>query len=95
MRRPVLLALAALIVVQAGAARRVTVAQLEQALVAATSEHRPDAEAAHQVGSMKLAEQLTEATLNRLATKLSLQPRTALALQLLSDQSAFLYPPAE
>jgi VWFA-related protein len=95
MRRPILLALAAFMVVQAGAARRVTVVQLEQALVAATSEHRPDAEVARQVGSMELAEQLTETTLNRLAAKLPLQPRTAIALQLLADQSAFLDPPAE
>ena len=95
MRRLILLLLAMAVVIPAGAARRVTVAQLEEALAAAILEHRPDADVARQVNAMELSERLTENTLNRFAGKLALQPRTALALQLLADQSAFLDPPAE
>jgi VWFA-related protein len=94
MRKPILLALAALLVVPAGAARRVTVAQLAEALAAATAQHRSDEEIARQVGSLELSERLTPSTLDQFAAKLPLQPRTALALQLLADQSAFLDPPA-
>jgi VWFA-related protein len=90
----ILLALAALLVVPAGAARRVTVAQLAETLAAATAQHRSDEETARQVGSLELSERLTPATLDQFAAKLPLQPRTALALQLLADQSAFLDPPA-
>jgi VWFA-related protein len=94
MRRLILLALLAAMVLPAGAARRVTVAQLETALAAAVSAHRADIEVARQLGDLELTERLTGATLDRWAAKLPLEPRTALALQLLSDQSAFLDPPA-
>ena len=94
MRRPILLALAALLVVPAGAARRVTVAQLAETLSAAAAQHRSDEEIARQVASLELSERLTPATLDQFAAKIPLQPRTALALQLLSDQSAFIDPPA-
>ena len=53
-----------------------------------------DADIAHQLGDFELSERLTNSTLNRFAARLPLGPRTALALQLLSDQSAFLDPPA-
>ena len=95
MRRPLLLALAVLIVWPAGAARRVTVAQLAETLAAATSQHHSDEDIARQVGALELSERLTAATLDRFAAKLPLQPRTALALQLLADQSAFLDPPPD
>lgn len=94
MRRLILLALLAAMVLPASAARRVTVAQLKTALAAAVSAHRADLEVARQLGDLELTERLTAATLNRWAAKLPLEPRTALALQLLSDQSAFLDPPA-
>jgi ethanolamine transporter EutH len=50
----------------AGAAKRVTVAQLEQALTAAQSAHKADAEIARQIGGFELSERLTEASLSRL-----------------------------
>jgi VWFA-related protein len=77
----------------ASAPRRVTVAELEQTLVAALAQHRGDTDVAKQVAALDLSERLTDATLDRFAAKLPLQPHTALALQLLADQSAFLDPP--
>jgi VWFA-related protein len=94
MRKLVLLALVGVLATTAEAARRTSVAQLEETLAAATAEHRPDADIARQISGMELSERLTAATLDRLAARLPLQPRTALALQLLSDQSAFLDPPS-
>lgn len=87
-------ALLALLPLPAFAAHRITVAQLEQDLSTACSEHRADADVAKMVGSVELSERLTQITLDRLAARLPIQPRTALALELLADQSAFLDPPA-
>jgi VWFA-related protein len=94
MRRLILLGLLAAMVLPAGAAKRVTVEQLEQALASGNAAHRADAEVARQIGDLELTERLTEVGLGRLAKNLTLGPRTALALQLLADQSAFLDPPA-
>src|ERR1039458_2806867 len=94
MRRLILLGLLAVLVLPAGAAKRVTVAQLKQSLAADNAAQRADAEVARQLGDLELSERLTEAALNRFAAKLTLSPRTALALELLSDRSAFLDPPA-
>jgi VWFA-related protein len=93
MRRLILLVLLAVMVLPAGAARRVTVAQLETALSADISAHRADVEVARQLSDLDLTERLTGTTLDRWAAKLPMGPRTALSLQLLSDQSAFLDPP--
>jgi VWFA-related protein len=92
--RLILLVLLASLTSIAGASKRVTVAQLEQAVTAARTAHRPDAEIARQIGGLELSERLTEATLNRLAAYLDAGSEAALALQLLADQSAFLDPPA-
>ncbi len=78
----------------AGAAKRVTVAQLEKSLYADVSSHMADADVARRAGDLELTERLTDAALDRIAAKLPLGPRTAVALQLLADQSAFLDPPA-
>ncbi len=94
MRRLILLVLLASLAPIAGASKRITVAQLEQALTAAHAAHRPDADIAREIGSLELSERLTEATLNRLAAYLDAGSQAALALQLLADQSAFLDPPA-
>jgi VWFA-related protein len=94
MRKLILLGLVAATAIPALAARRVTVAQLEEALAADGATHRPDMDVAKRVGTFEMTERLTDATLNRFAGTLKLGPRTALALQLLSDQSAFLDPPA-
>jgi VWFA-related protein len=89
-----LLVFLASLVPYAGAAKRVTVAQLEQALTAAQSAHKADAEIARQIGGFELSERLTEASLRRLTTPLDAGSQAALALQLLANQSAFLDPPA-
>ena len=94
MRWLMLLVFLASLAPYAGAAKRVTVAQLEQALTAAQSAHKPDAEIARQIGGFELSERLTEATLKRLTAYLDAGSQAALALQLLADQSAFLDPPA-
>jgi hypothetical protein len=78
----------------ASLAARVTVAQLTQTLTADAGAHKPDAEIARQLAGMELAERLTETTLARLAATLHADPKAALALQLLADQSVFLDPPA-
>jgi hypothetical protein len=93
-RRLILLVLLASLASTAGASKRVTVAQLEQALTAARTAHRPDAEIARQIRGLELSERLTEATLNRLAAYLDVGSQAAQALRLLADQSAFLELPA-
>jgi VWFA-related protein len=93
MRRLILLGLMAAMVLPAVAAKRVTVLQLEQSLATDIASHRADAEVAHRLGDFELYERLTDATLDRFAKRLPLGPRTALALELLADQSAFLEPP--
>ncbi len=74
MRRLIVFALVAWIAYPALAARRVTVAQLAEALAAGAAEHRGDQEIARQVSGMDLSERLTTATLNRLAAKLPCSP---------------------
>jgi VWFA-related protein len=91
-RRFVLLALLASFASTAEAAKRVTVAQLQQALTTAHDAHKSDAEVAHEIGGFELSERLSEASLNKLVA--SLDGQATLALQLLADQSAFLDPPA-
>ena len=95
MQKTILLVLAALMVVPAGAARRVTVAQVAETLASSIAQHRTDEQIAREVGALELSERLTASTFDRFAARLPLQPRTALALQLLADQSAFLDPPPD
>ncbi len=95
MRRLILAAALAAMTLQASGARRVTVAQLGEVLTSADAAHRADEETAHQIGELEMTERLTEPTLNRYAAAHKLGPRTALALELLSDRSAFLNPPAD
>ena len=92
MRRLVPLVLLASLASTAVAAKRVTVAQLEQALITAHGAHKSDAEVAREIGGFELSERLSEASLDRLIAGLDAQ--SALALQVLADQSAFLDPPA-
>jgi hypothetical protein len=94
MRRWILLGLFAAMTLPAGAAKRVTVAQLEQALAAATAAHKADAVMARMIASIELSERLSEGTLERLDTRLNAGSQVALAMQLLADQSAFLDLPA-
>jgi VWFA-related protein len=74
-------------------AKRVTPAQLEQTLIADSAAHRPDAEIARQISELELSERLTERSLSRLRQPFAGDSRTATALLLLADRSAFLEPP--
>ena len=87
--------LIAALALSAAGARRATVAQLEEAVVTGENEHRADLDVARQIGELEMTEQLTVRTLAHFAANHKLGPRTALALQLLSDQSVFLAPPAD
>ena len=93
MRRGALLLLLAAATIPATAARRETVAQLEQRLTAAYASHKHDAEIARQITGMELSERLTEDTLRRLSTQMAPGSQAVVALELLADQSAFLDPP--
>jgi VWFA-related protein len=75
------------------AAHRLSVSQLEQRLAADMAKHHSDADIAQQLGNFELTERLTDKTLQQLIVKLNLQPRTALAVELLGDQSSLLDPP--
>ncbi len=75
------------------AAKRVTVAELEQAL--ATLRGKPDAEAAWQIANVELTERLTAAPLARLQSLVA-GDKSRQALQALADQAEFLaLPPSE
>jgi hypothetical protein len=93
MQRFILLGLLTSIAFPACAAKSVTVAELEKVLARISAEHKPDAEIARQIASMKLSERVTEATLGHLSAQLDRNSQAVLALQLLADQSAFLDPP--
>lgn len=95
MRKLLVLALATWMTVPGWAAKRITVAQLGEALSIDIAQHRSDEEIARQIAATELSERLTAATLNRFSAAMALQPRTALALQLLADQSAFFDLPAD
>jgi hypothetical protein len=84
----------AVIALPAGAAKRESVAGLEQTLNAASAAHKPDGEIVRMIAGVELSERLTDATLDRLKTQLHADVQVGQALQLLADQSAFLDPPA-
>ena len=76
------------------AARHITVEQLRQSLDQARSSHKSDNAVAKQLEDTELSEWLTPPTLQQfLAT--SPGPRSAKALQILADLSAFLSPPKD
>jgi hypothetical protein len=93
MKRLILFAALAAMALPAGAAKRVTVAQLEQALAALGASHKADAEMARQIGGMEPTERITELALARLEAHLAPGSKAAQAVKLLADQSAFLDPP--
>ncbi len=94
MRRWICLGLFAAMTLPAGAAKRMTVAQLEQALAAATAAHKADAEMAHMIAGMELSERLSESTLERIDARLNAGPQVTLAMQLLAAESEFLNLPS-
>lgn len=85
---------AATILPLTSAAKRVTVAQLEQALNSASRGRKSDADIARMIGGFELTERLTDATLDQLRARISPGSLEGPALQLLADRSAFLEPPA-
>ena len=93
MRRLILLAILAAMAIPAGAARRVTVAQLDQALTSLAASHKPDAEMARQIAGMELTERITNPCFARLKFHFAPGSKAAQALKLLAYQSAFLDPP--
>jgi hypothetical protein len=78
----------------APAAQRITVVDLQQFLTAEYAAHTSDSSIAGHLGVMELSEQLTETTFDRITEELKPGKKTAQALQLMADQSAFLEPPA-
>jgi hypothetical protein len=78
---------------RAHAGRRVTVGELQQFLADQYAAHKGDGSVADHLCEMELSEELTEPTLDRIIADLKPGRKTALALQLLADQSAFLEPP--
>jgi hypothetical protein len=94
MRKLILLGLLVSIALPASATRHLTIAQLEKTLAASVAKHRADADLVREFGDFDLTERLTDATRDRICTRLQLGPQTILALQLLADESALLDPPA-
>jgi hypothetical protein len=92
MRRLFIIAILAFLALPALAARRLTVAQLEQTLAANIAADKSDADIVRQIAGIDLTERLTETTLDRLGAHFIGTP-VAPALQLLADRSAFLDPP--
>ena len=93
MRKLILSWMIAALTLSAAGARRMSVNELSEALGAADMTHRSDLDMARQLGELEMTERLTERTLDQLAATHKIGPRTALALQLLADRSAFLDPP--
>jgi VWFA-related protein len=85
--------LAAGVATPSWAAKRMTVAQLEQLLSAESGGHKTDAEIARKISWAELSERLTETTLARLNQQVRGGSAAATALLLLADRSAFLDPP--
>ena len=92
--RWILIAVLALAVSPSWAAKRMTVAQLEQLVSAERGEHKSDAELARKINGIELSERLTELTLAHLNQQLKSGSASATALLLLADRSVFLDPPA-
>jgi len=78
----------------AAAAKRETVAQLEQSLSAQTSAHKSDADIARQIRDVELTERLSDASLARLGGGLAKDSQAAVELKLLAEKSAFADLPA-
>ena len=76
------------------AAKRMTVAQLEQVLATDRAAHKSDIEIARKIGDVELSERLTDSVLGRLNREFASGSQPAMALLLLADRSAFLNPPA-
>ena len=76
------------------AAKRLTVAQLEQMLVTDRAACKSDIEISRKISDVELSERLTDVALGRLNKQFASGSQPAMALLLLADTSAFLDPPA-
>ncbi|HXS75807.1 MAG TPA: hypothetical protein VN753_06490, partial [Terracidiphilus sp.] len=94
MRWLVFLLVLASLGVPAFGAKRITVAELEQMLATERASQKNDLEIAKRISGIELSERLTEESLSRLRQSFAGDSRTATALLLLADRSAFLAPPA-
>lgn len=94
MKRFILLVASSLLLPAAHAAQSVTVDELQRALAAQGSAHKKDGDMAHQLASMHLTERLSEQTLEKMTEQLKPGRKTALALDMMADLSAFLPLPA-
>ena len=94
MRRLLVVALLVSMALPSLALKRATVSQLEEMLIDLHSAHKQDGEISRQIGGMELSERLSDGTLDRLNKQFAVGSQTAVALQLLADQSAFLNLPA-
>lgn len=94
MLRWVLLTLLSVCIVQPASAAPLSVAQFCDTLAGYVTAHKSDQSIAVKVETLELEERLTPERRSRLISDLSLGPKTTLALEMQSDISAFLEPPA-
>jgi VWFA-related protein len=95
MRRLYTVAVLVLATLPSSAAKRVSVAQLEEVLKTANAAHKSDPEIARQIGNLKPSERISDATLARLSKQFAPGKMTSIALQLLGDKSSFLALPTK
>jgi VWFA-related protein len=94
MLRWAILGLLAFAAIPSWAAKRVSIAQLEQTLSAMARAHRTDAEMAIKIGTMAPAERMSTSTLDRLSKTYARNPQTLVALQLFAVRSLFFQFPS-
>ena len=95
MRKLILLIISLAMIAPCDAATHTfTVEQLRQKLAALQTAGKNDESCAQQLNSLKMTEQLTQPTLDRITAEFKPGPKTALSLKMLADFSAFLEPPA-
>lgn len=94
MSKPILIVILAAVLSPALPAQHMSVAQLREMLAAQKSAHKSDRDIAQKTGAAELSERLTPATFDQLKSELQPGPKTIEALELQSDVSGFLDPPA-
>jgi hypothetical protein len=95
MLRRTLLSLLAVLILQSASGESLTVAQFRQTLANYFAAHKSDQAIAIKVESVQLSERLTPQTRARVESDFKLGPKSTLALEMQSDMSAFLKPPAD
>ncbi len=95
MRRIWLLSCLILAAIPSWAAKRVSIAQLEQLLTADVAAHKQDSEIARQIAGVVLTERISQTTFARLDAKFPAGPLASQAFRVLADQSEFLDLPGD